>query len=92
MKVIRHCFIWLGEYNYCLMHCCKKLIVLTLVSLFLSYQRPPYIGTGRDMLRIAEKWTEFAPAVLKENPLHHAEMCKYKYNTIVSLQLASWPN
>jgi hypothetical protein len=37
---------------------------------------PPYIGTGRDMLNIAVKWTEFAPAVLKENPLHHAEMCK----------------
>jgi hypothetical protein len=37
---------------------------------------PPYIGTVKDMLRIAEKWTDFAPKVLAENPLHHAEMCK----------------
>ena len=38
---------------------------------------PPYIGTVNDMRMIAEKWTEYSPKLLKENPLHHTEMCKF---------------
>jgi hypothetical protein len=37
---------------------------------------PPYIGTARDMYRIAEKWSEFAPRVHKEYPHLLAEMCE----------------
>ena len=37
---------------------------------------PPYIGTARDMYRIAVKWTDFAIPVYEEYPKIHAEMCK----------------
>eukprot|EP00986_Skeletonema_menzelii_P000811 scaffold237_cov146-Skeletonema_menzelii.AAC.14 len=35
---------------------------------------PPYIGTARDMYKIAVKWSEFAPRVHKEYPHLLAEM------------------
>ena len=45
---------------------------------------PPYIGTIKDMRMIAEKWTEFSPKLLKENPLHHTEMCKFTAIAVIS--------
>ena len=38
---------------------------------------PPYLGTARDMLSIATKWSEFAPKVHKQYPNLLAEMYAY---------------
>lgn len=46
---------------------------------------PPYFATGQDMFKIVVKWSDFAPVVHKEKPLHHAEMREYMVSCFIAI-------